>query len=96
LTGKILQYILIIYKGFFPIINKAEGRNIMKEKERVAQMNGIIEMEKAEEAQRERELNGVEETVKKEEAEYNAKINAVENEILEDQDRVGALGDGKK
>jgi hypothetical protein len=93
LTRKILPYILIKYiKGISLNINKPEGRIIMKEKERVTMMNGIIEMEKAEEAKRERELNGVEETVKKEDAQYNAKINAIENEILEEQDRVGSIG----
>jgi adenine specific DNA methylase Mod len=90
-----LQYILNIlkeYKGSFPKNKQTKGRIIMKEKERVKEMEGLIAMEKAEEAKREQEQDGVEATVKKEEEEYNAKINKMENEILEEQDRVGALG----
>jgi len=69
-----------------------EGRVIMNEKERVKVMNGLIEMERAEEAKLEEEMNGVEETIKKDEENYNAKINEVENKILEEQDRVGVFG----
>jgi len=64
----------------------------MKEKERVKEMNDLIQMEKSEEAKREKDLNAAEEAFNKEEEEYSAKINKVESEILEDQDRVGSVG----
>ena len=100
MTGKMLYIILNIlkvYKRDFPYyINKLEGRIIMKEKERVREMNEIIGMERAEEAKREHEQDGIENTVLKEEEEYNAKINKFEEETLEEQDRVGALKLGPK
>jgi len=64
----------------------------MKEKERVREMNELIEMQKADEAKLEKGINDIEDMVKREEEQYNAKINEVENEILEDQDRVGVFG----
>jgi len=64
----------------------------MKEKERVKEMNEIIEMERNEEAKREEKINEIEDTFQKSEADYNAKINEMENEILEEQDRVGVFG----
>jgi len=64
----------------------------MNEKERVKEMNDIIKMEQEEEAKRVDALNKAEDAFNKEEEEYSAKINKKENEILEEQDRVGALG----
>jgi len=68
----------------------------MKEKERVREMNGLIKMERDEEAKREKEQDGVENAFLREEEEYNAKINKFEDEALEEQDRVGALKLGPK
>jgi hypothetical protein len=93
-----MQNIIIhtsILREFPYYTNKMEGRIIMKEKERVREMNEIIEMERAEEAKHEKEIDGVEETIKKDEEKYNAKINEIENELLEEQDRVGSLTSGK-
>jgi hypothetical protein len=83
-------------KGSFPHINKLKGRIIMKEKERVREMNEIIEMERAEEAKHEKEINDVEENIKKDEEKYNAKINEIENELLEEQDREGVFHNQSK
>ena len=93
----IILNILKVYKREYPYyINKLEGRIIMKEKERVREMNEIIGMERAEEAKREQEQNGVENAFLREEEEYNAKIHKFEDDTLEEQDRVGALKLGPK
>jgi len=81
-----------VYKGDFPYyINKLKGRIIMKEKERVREMDEIRGMERAEEAKREEMLNEAESSFNRDEERYDAKINKMEDEILDEQDRVGVF-----